>query len=89
MFKESEAIENLVNNGSVDNFYNLGWSDCYSAGEKSPPRFDADHPYVQPDRTFHYPINDKTNPEDLQCHFGKIHALSNNCIIEEIRSSGT
>ena len=71
LFNESEAIENLVNNGTVDNTYNWGWSNGYSTDENSPHRFDANRLYVPPDRTFHYPVNEKTFPEDIRCHFDK------------------
>lgn len=84
LFNESEAIENIVNNRTVDNTYNWGWSNGYSTIENSPPRFDVERPYVPADRAFHYPINDKTFPEDIHCHFGRLHDVSNNCDVEEI-----
>lgn len=65
MFNESEAIENLVDNGIINNTCNWGCSNSYLTGEKYSPRFDADHPYVLPNRTFHFQINDKTYHEDI------------------------
>ena len=84
MFNESEAIENLVNNGTVDNTYNWGWSNGYPTVEDSSPRFNKDRLYVPLDREFHFPVNDKTFPEDIRTRFGRLHNLSNNCVIEEI-----
>ena len=60
LFNESEAIENLVNNGTVDNTYNWGWSNGYPTAKDSSPRFNKDRLYVPPDREFHFPVNDKT-----------------------------
>ena len=37
LFNESEAIENLVNNGTIDNTYNWGWSNGYSTTKDSSP----------------------------------------------------
>ena len=84
IFIKSEAIKNLVNNGYEDNTYNLGWLNWYNTGEKFPPRFYIEHPYVPLDRTFHCPINEKTYPKDIQCHFWKLRVLRNNCVIEEL-----
>ena len=85
-----KLFKNLVNSGTIDNTYNWGWSNWYSTDETYSPRFNAELPYVPPDRTFHYPVNDKTYPKDIQCHFDRLHDLSNNCAIEEIlpESSG-
>lgn len=46
LFTESEEIKNLVNYGSTDKTYNLGWSNGFKTGDKFPSRFDANHPYV-------------------------------------------
>ena len=43
LFNETEAIEILVNNGSINNTHNWGWSNGYNIGEKYPPQFDAEH----------------------------------------------
>lgn len=84
LFNETEAIENLVNNENVDNTFNWGWSNGYPTATDSSPRFTPERPYVPPDRKFLFPVNDKTFPEDIQSHFGTLHDLSNNCVIEEI-----
>ena len=84
LFNESEAIENLVNNGTVDNTYNWGWSIGYSTAKDSSPRFNKDHLYVPSDREFHFPVNDKNFPKDIRAHFSRLHNQSNNCLIEEI-----
>ena len=52
LFNESEAIENLVNNGTVNNTYTWGWSNEYSTDETSSPRINVDRPYVPPDKPF-------------------------------------
>lgn len=52
VFNENEAIENLVSNGSIENTYKWRWSNDYLPGEKSPLRFNVNHLYVPPYRTF-------------------------------------
>ena len=79
-----KLLQNLVNNGTVDNTYNWGWSNGYPTAMDSSPRFNKDRLYVPPDREFHFLVNDKTFPEDIKTHFGRLHNLSNNCVIEEI-----
>ena len=62
----------------------MGWSNGFSTDETSSPLYNAERPYVPPNRPFQFPINTKTYPEDIQCHFGRLRELSNNCVIEEI-----
>ena len=68
----------------MDNTYNWGWSNGYPTAKDSSPRFNKDRLYVPPDREFHFPVRDKTSPEDIRTHFSRLHNLSNNCVIEEI-----
>ena len=77
LFNESEAIENLVNNGTIDNTYNWGWSNGFPTTKDSSPRFNQDRLYFPSDREFQFPVNDKTFPGDITCHFGRLNELSN------------